>query len=257
MLTVYAIQMDIVWENKPANFARVTELVDGAGIAPGGLIVLPEMFATGFSMSADAIAEDAETGETALFLGDLALRSGCHVLAGVVTVSPAGVRPCNEALVFGPDGTMAGRYAKQKPFTPSGERDSYVAGDRPVVVVINGVRVAPLICYDLRFPELFREALTLGVDAFVVIASWSSARVAHWSALLRARAIENQAYMIAVNRVGADPTPLTYPGASVIIDPSGAVLTEAASGGETVVTADLNADFVAAYRADLPFLADR
>ena len=256
MLTIYACQIDIVWENKPANFARVTELVAGAGIVPGGLIVLPEMFATGFSMNADAIAEDAQTGETAFFLADLARRCGCHVLAGVVTASNGGTRPHNEALVFGPDGALIGGYAKQRPFTPSGEKDNYDAGDRPVVVVINGVRVAPLICYDLRFPELFRAALTLGVDAFVVIASWPIARIAHWSALLRARAIENQSYVVGVNRVGTDPTPLIYPGASVVFDPSGALIAQAASG-ETILTTELNADFAAQYRADLPFLADR
>ena len=247
--------MDIVWENKPANFARVTELLGGVDIASGGLIVLPEMFATGFSMNADAIAEDAETGETALFLGGLARKYGCHVLAGMVTAPPP-LFFYNEALVFGPDGAMAGRYRKQRPFTPSGEKDNYAAGDRPVVVLVNGVRIAPLICYDLRFPELFRGALTLGVDAFVVIASWPIARIGHWSALLRARAIENQAYVVGVNRVGTDPTPLTYPGASVIFDPSGTTITEAVSG-ETVLSAELDADFVAAYRAALPFLADR
>ena len=262
MLTVYACQTDIVWEDKTANFARVRNLLEATRQSPqpGGLIVLPEMFATGFSMNARAIAEDVRSGETADFLADLARRSGCHVLAGMVTVTsdlenPAR-RPYNEAVVVAPDGTLAGRYRKRRPFTPSGERDRYVAGSSPVVLEIGGIRVATLICYDLRFPELFRDCLPLGVEAFVVIASWPAARIAHWSTLLRARAIENQAYVVGVNRVGDDPTPLHYPGASVVVDPSGTVLAEAGEM-ETVLTTALDAAFVREYREKLPFLNDR
>jgi predicted amidohydrolase len=255
-LTVYACQTDICWEDKAANFVRVRDLVDSAGTEPGGLIVLPEMFATGFSMNGTAIAEDANTGETAAFLRELACHYGCHVLAGIVTSDRPDGRPHNEVIILGPTGAVVGRYAKQRPFTPSGERDNYAAGTCPIVVDINGLRVAPLICYDLRFPELFRDALTLGVDAYIVIASWPSARIRHWSTLLQARAIENQAYVIGVNRVGMDPTPLSYPGQSVVIDPSGAVLA-AASDGETVIEATIDPAFVSRYRKDLPFLNDR
>jgi predicted amidohydrolase len=255
-LKVYACQTDICWEDKAANFARVRELVGNSYMESGGLIVLPEMFATGFSMNGTAIAEDANTGETAAFLGELAGRYGCHVLAGVVTNDRPDGRPHNEAIVMGPTGAIVGRYAKQRPFTPSGERDNYAVGACPVVVDINGLRVAPLICYDLRFPELFRDALTLGVDAYIVIASWPGARITHWSTLLQARAIENQAYVIGVNRVGMDPTPLSYPGHSVVINPSGAVIA-AGSDCETVIEANIDPAFVTQYRKELPFLKDR
>jgi predicted amidohydrolase len=255
-VTVYACQMDITWEDKAANFAHVRQLVGDARPAPGGLIVLPEMFATGFSMNARAIAEDARTGETTIFLAELAAAYRCHILAGVVTRTDQDGRARNEAVLVAPGGAVVGRYAKQRPFTPSGERDHYGAGSGPVVLEVNGLRIAPLICYDLRFPELFREALTADVDAFVVIASWPGARIQHWSTLLQARAIENQAYVVGVNRVGTDPAPLAYPGASVIVAPSGAVLA-AADDGETVLTATLDPGFVARYREDLPFLNDR
>jgi predicted amidohydrolase len=255
-LVVYACQMDITWEDKPANFARVHRLLEDAEPRAGGLIVLPEMFATGFSMNAPSITEDPRTGRTAAFLADIARQSGCHILAGVVTSDRKGGQHHNEALVFAPDGSIAGRYAKQRPFTPSGERDCYGAGDCPLVLDINGLRVAPVICYDLRFPELFRSALSLDVDAFVVIASWPGARIQHWDTLLRARAIENQAYVVGVNRVGTDPTPLTYPGHSVILDPSGTPLAEA-DDEECVLTATLDPSVVAQYRRDLPFLNDR
>ncbi|MES2464491.1 MAG: nitrilase-related carbon-nitrogen hydrolase [Armatimonadota bacterium] len=255
-LAVYACQMDIAWEDKPANFARFQRLLEDAEPRAGGLIVLPEMFATGFSMNAAAITEDPRTGRTGAFLADTAQRFGCHVLAGVVTSDRPGGAHHNEALIFAPDGSITGRYAKQRPFTPSGERDCYGAGICPVVLDINGLRVAPFICYDLRFPELFRSALSLDVDAFIVIASWPGARIQHWDTLLRARAIENQAYVVGVNRVGTDPTPLTYPGHSVVLDPSGAPLAEAGDR-ECVITATLAPSFVAQYRRELPFLNDR
>ncbi|MBC7805799.1 MAG: carbon-nitrogen family hydrolase [Akkermansiaceae bacterium] len=255
MLIVHACQMDIVWEDKPANFARVAARLTGVDPVPGSLVVLPEMFATGFSMNARAVAEDIQTGVTAGFLSGLARQYGCYVLGGVVTRT-GDDRPRNEAVVFDPSGALAGRYAKMYPFTPGGEGAHYAAGDAPVVWEIGGLRVAPLICYDLRFPEVFREATNRGAETFVVIASWPVARAHHWDTLLRARAIENQAYVVGVNRVGTDPVPLTYPGRSIIVDPSGAVLAEA-SYQETVLSATLDPRFVASYRRELPFLADR
>lgn len=256
MLTIYAYQTNIVWEDKAANFARLAARLADAPPVAGSLVVLPEMFATGFSMSARAIAEDVATGETAAFLSGLARRHNCYVLGGVVTTNGDESRPRNEAVLFDPSGELIGRYAKMYPFTPSGESEHYAAGDEPVVWEIGGLHVAPFICYDLRFPEVFREAVTRGADTFVVIASWPAARAHHWSALLRARAIENQAYVVGVNRVGTDPTPLTYPGRSVILDPSGVVLAEATDQAATL-TATLDPGFVARYRRELPFLADR
>lgn len=261
MLTVYACQTDIVWEDKTANFARVRNLLEATRQSPqpGGLIVLPEMFATGFSMNARAIAEDVRSGETADFLADLARRSGCHVLAGMVTVTsdlenPAR-RPYNEAVVVAPDGTLAGRYRKRRPFTPSGERDRYVAGSSPVVLEIGGIRVAPLICYDLRFPELFRVATAVGTDLFCVISNWPDRRQHHQSLLLRARAIENQAFVLGVNRCGSDPH-FVYAGGSALIDPHGEVLTEAGSA-PTFLRATISPQTTAAWRAQFPALRDR
>ncbi|MBC8135521.1 MAG: carbon-nitrogen family hydrolase [Fibrella sp.] len=255
MLTVHACQMDIAWEDKVANFAALAARLADAPPESGSLVVLPEMFATGFSMNAHAIAEEAHTGATADFLSGLARQYDCHVLGGVVTRNRA-ERPRNEAVLFDRAGALAGRYAKMYPFTPGGEKEHYAPGDAPLVINIGGLKIAPLICYDLRFPEVFREAVRCGAEAFAVIASWPVARAHHWSVLLQARAIENQAYVIGVNRVGTDPTPLTYPGRSVVIDPSGSVLAEAADQ-EAVLSATLDPKFVTRYRAALPFLADR
>ncbi len=255
MLSIHALQTDIVWEDKAANFAHVAAWLAQAPPDEGSLVVLPEMFATGFSMNARGIAENIDTGVTAGFLSQIAQQHRCFVLGGIV-MQNGGERPRNEAVVFDPSGESVNRYAKMYPFTPSGESANYAAGDVPVVMEIGGVRVAPLICYDLRFPEVFRQALDRGAEAFIVIASWPVARIHHWTALLRARAIENQAYVVGVNRVGVDPTPLMYPGGSIVIDPSGFVLAE---GGdqETIVSATLDPTFVSRYRKSLPFLADR
>jgi predicted amidohydrolase len=152
-----------------------------------------------------------------------------------------------------------GRYTKIHPFRLGGEADQYQPGERPLVVEIDAgvsgmVRVAPLICYDLRFPETFREAALEGVDVFVVIANWPSKRQGHWQTLLRARAIENQAQVVGVNRTGSDPN-LGYSGGSSIYDHSGqAVLVMDELPG--IASAALNLAAQRQVREELPFLAD-
>jgi predicted amidohydrolase len=135
-----------------------------------------------------------------------------------------------------------------------GEKDNYDAGEQPVIFPLHGFNVAPFICYDLRFPEVFRVATKRGANCIVVIASWPARRVNHWEALLKARAIENQAYVVGLNRTGNDPM-LSYSGRTQVIAPNGDILAEA-QGEETIVSADLSLDFLSEYRAQLPFLSD-
>ncbi|NLF31869.1 MAG: carbon-nitrogen family hydrolase [Planctomycetes bacterium] len=252
-MRVLAVQPDIAWEAKTATFERVDGLLAAADVQPGGLIVLPEMFATGFSMNVPAVAE-GPGGPTAAWLGALARRTGCTVLGGLVGDAGGG-RGRNQAAWFTPQGREGGRYTKVHPFTPAGEPDHYVAGDRPATFALGGFTVAPLICYDLRFPEIFRAAVDAGADLFVVIASWPAGRAAHWRALLIARAIENQAYVVGVNRCGRDPC-CAYAGGSLIVDPQGAVLAEGTDRPETLA-ATLDPAAVAEYRRAFPALADR
>ena len=253
-MQVACCQLDIRWEDKPANYRRVEELVRGAGLAPGALLVLPEMFATGFTMNATAVVERTD-GPTCAFLGRLAAAHRAHVLGGVVLADGAG-RPRNEAALFGPEGQLVGRYAKMHPFTLGGERDSYAAGDAVVTLPLpGGLTLQPAVCYDLRFPELFRRVGPRAPEVIAVMANWPVARVAHWVALAQARAIENQAYVIAVNRCGADPK-LTYNGHSRIIDPRGEVLADAGEA-EGVIRAEVDRDMLEAYRGSLPFLRDK
>ena len=252
-MRVACCQFDIAWEDKGANYARVEALARAARLGPGALLLLPEMFATGFTMSAAALAE-APDGPTAAFAGGLAREHGIHVLAGIVIASGGSGRPRNEAVLFGPDGRIASRYAKVHRFTFAGEDAHYDAGDGPSVAEVAGWRVQPAVCYDLRFPELFRSGGARGAELVCVIANWPAARESHWLALLKARAIENQAYVAAVNRCGADPN-VAYSGRSQVIDPRGEVLADGGTG-EGIITGDLDLDALRSYRAKFPALSD-
>src|SRR2546423_11160512 len=196
-MKAYCCQTDIVWEDKRANFGRVRKLLDSAAIERGSLVALPEMFATGFSMNADVIAEE-QGGETERFLSDTSREYGVWLIGGLAQCGADG-RSRNVATVFEPSGSPVARYEKMFPFV-FGEKDAYVAGKRTAVFEWAGFKVAPFICYDLRFPEIFRTAAHRGAEIIVVIASWPVARAGHWTTLLQARAIENQAYAVAVNR---------------------------------------------------------
>ena len=252
-MNVIALQLDIAWETKPANFEKVRGLLAQASPEKDSLVVLPEMFATGFSMNVSAIAEQYG-GETEQFLARVAKEFSVCLIAG------AAMRGCdgkvrNKALVFSPTGKLMAFYAKMHPFTPGGEAEHYTAGDRPVAFGWGDCTVSPFICYDLRFPEIFRE---LGAahrpELFAVIANWPEKRIHHWVRLLQARAIENQAYVMGVNRVGSDPH-YTYPGRSIIVDPQGEILADAGDR-EGFIQAKLDLATLRKYREGLPFLAD-
>jgi predicted amidohydrolase len=248
---VLALQLDSVWENKAANHARVLRLLQTARPEPRSLVVLPEMFATGFSMNVAGIADHGETQE---FLAKLAREFGVWVLGGFVTAGD-GQLGRNEAALFDITGQEITRYQKVHPFRYAGETKYFEPGTKAVVVACNEFQLAPIICYDLRFPELFRADLRGGADLFAVIANWPTPRLDHWLTLLKARAIENQAYVIGVNRCGRDPN-VAYPGRTQIISPRGEVLTD---GGEAegVVRAELDLTALQGYRREFPVLEDR
>lgn len=240
-----------VWEDKAATLARVWQLLESTSIAPGSLIVLPEMFATGFSMQTAATAEPSG-GPTEQFLGQLADRHDCCVLAGLVTTDGPVAR--NQAIAIAPGGTVRARYTKQRPFSLAQEADSHEAGTETIVFEWGGFQIAPLICYDLRFPELFRQATAAGATLCAVIASWPAPRHHHWRTLLIARAIENQACVLGVNRAGQDPQH-RYAGGSLALDSQGTVLAEAADR-ECVVSTHLDPATVHAWRQSFPALRD-
>lgn len=251
-MQVVACQLETVWEDKPASHQRVREMLAATAIQPGALVVLPEMFATGFSMHVDAIAETAD-GPTHAFLAELAKQFQACVIGGVVTQAADG-RGRNEAVAFGPAGQMLARYCKMHPFSYAGETKHYEAGTGVVTLAWHDFTLAPLVCYDLRFPEVFRLAVRRGAEVMVVIANWPQPREAHWLALLRARAIENQCYVVGVNRVGADPH-VRYGGHSLVVGPRGETMAEAGDRPEAL-SAEIERAPLVEYRRQFPALAD-
>ncbi|HEX7862977.1 MAG TPA: carbon-nitrogen family hydrolase [Verrucomicrobiae bacterium] len=251
-MKVYCCQLDIAWENKPENFRRVRNLVRAGKPERGSLLVLPEMFSTGFSMNVAGISEQAEPGAEE-FVKEIANEFGVYVVAGVVNAARDG-KGLNQAIVVSPEGQELSRYAKIHPFSAAGELDNYNRGTRIEHFEWGGFNVAPLICYDLRFPEIFRTAVRGGAEMFVVIANWPNKREQHWVTLLQARAIENLAYVIGVNRAGSDPK-YVYPGRTMIIDPHGTILVEAGAM-EGLISADIDLAVVRNWRRDFPALRD-
>ena len=261
-MKVYCIQPDIAWHDAAANRERLGRMIVEAAPAAGSLVVLPEMFASGFTGDVSA-ATDSPNDESAAWCAALAAQFGCTIVAGLVTTADDG-RGRNQAAVFGPGGEM-GRYTKIHPFSHGGEARQYAPGDRIRVFQLDDtggmdgegaipVRVAPLVCYDLRFPETFRQAAVEGVDVFVVIASWPSAREHHWHALLRARAIENQAFVVGVNRTGSDPH-VAYSGGTRVFDYDGHPLVSM-DELPAVSSTTLDLEALRQYRRKLPFLSD-
>lgn len=251
-MKIYGLQIDSVWESKAPNHAKVTALLDRANPEADSLVVLGEMFATGFSMNVAAI-DDSDTRETQTFLARTAAERCIFLLGGVVTKDASGLGR-NESVVYSPDGKEIARYCKLQPFTLGGEKANYVAGDDVCLFNWQDFTVASFICYDLRFPELFRVAAKRGANLITVIASWPDVRVDHWLSLLKARAIENQAYVIGVNRCGNDPK-LYHSGRSSIFDYSGKLLADAGNE-EGWIEAEIDLAELNEYRNALPFLAD-
>jgi predicted amidohydrolase len=251
-MNLFAVQLDIVWEDKAANFARVGALLASATPAPGSLVVLPEMFATGFSMNLDLTRQRSDR-EDETFLAALARKHRVFVIGGVVSEGAAPLGR-NQAVAFSPDGSLLARYTKIHPFSLGAEAEAHECGKEIVIFGCGGFVVAPFVCYDLRFPEIFRAAARRGANLFIVIALWPVKRQQHWLTLLQARAIENQAYVVGVNRVGTEPN-YSYAGRSVVIDPHGVIIADAGER-EQVLTTMIDPEVAAAWRRDFPALRD-
>ncbi len=251
-MKVAAIQHDIVWEDAAATCAVLEPMVAGAAACGARLVVLTEMFATGFSMSPDKIVEPIN-GPTARWLVGQAKQHDVWICGSIPTAIGMNSKPVNRLLLASPDGSTR-FYDKIHPFTYAKEDQFYAAGTGHVTVEIDGLLVSLFVCYDLRFADEF-WGLADGTDCYVVVANWPESRRTHWKALLQARAIENQAYVIGVNRVG-EGGGLVYAGDSLIIDPLGEIL---ASGARTeaILIAEIDEALVAQVRAKFPFLQDR
>ncbi|MFN4081282.1 MAG: amidohydrolase [Saprospiraceae bacterium] len=242
------IQTSLLWENPTANReALARHLAPLSGETD--LILLPEMFTTGFSMDAARLAEPAD-GPTLQWMREQAQRSAAAV-GGSVMCAESG-RFFNRFYFVKPDGEALS-YDKRHLFGLAGETERYTRGERRLVVEWRGVRICPLICYDLRFPVWSRNSASDPYDLLVYVANWPEARSAHWRALLVARAIENQCYTAGVNIIGADGNGLNHVGDSALIDYSGAAIWTL-HGQPGAATLRIDLDALRQWRKRLPFL---
>ncbi len=243
------VQYDIAWEQKELNFKRLAQLIQTES-RQLDLIVLPEMFATGFTNNTTEHAEQ-EKGMTLEWMHKIAMQRNCIVLGGIIAQHED--KYYNRMLVVGPEG-LKKVYDKHHLFTYSNEPDFYTAGNTIVHLDIGAWNLNLSICYDLRFPLWLRN--TSEYDVLVNIANWPISRVQQWSNLLVGRAIENQAYVLGVNRVGIDGNNLKYNGQSCAVNFDGTYL-EQLKEQESAAYVELNLDELHAYRRRFPFLADQ
>ena len=252
-IRVNLIQTDISWANHDANREHAAQIM--RNMPEADVYVLPEMFATGFATQPEGIAEDITHGACP----SLEWMKGMANELDAAIVGSLAVREedatYRNRLYFVRPGGEATFYDKHHLFTFGGEHHRYTAGQERVVAEFRGVRFLLQICYDLRFPAFARNKAAEPYDAIIYVASWPTPRVQAWLALHKARAIENQCYVIAVNRTGTDPS-CSYSGGTQVIDPYGQVLAQCQMDAEDSITARLDLDELKAFRQKFPVLDD-
>ncbi len=251
-LAIALVQQDTVWHRPDMNLERAAQFVAEAAGRGARVVAFPELFTTGFTMSPEPFAETLP-GPATQALALLARAHDVWIIAS--SIEAHAPRPRNAAFAIRPDGSIAAAYRKIHPFSYGDENQHYVGGDDCPLFDLDGVTAVLQVCYDLRFPEPLRAASARGAELTFVLANWPARRARHWSALLEARAIENQMVVCGINRAGRDPS-LEYPGLSVVHDARGEVLARAdAEPGLVLATVDF-ADVVS-WRSQFPALRDR
>jgi predicted amidohydrolase len=258
-LNLSLVQADIVWEDKEANLKRYEECVKSIG-SQREVVILPEMFSTGFSMNSEKLAESME-GPTVAWMQEIARKYRC-ILTGSLIIEDEG-KYYNRLIWMQPDGQY-GTYDKKHLFAYAGEDKSFSRGEKRLIASVKGWRLCLMVCYDLRFPVWSRQAplpQTNGYtgqaeyDVLVYVANWPERRSLAWRTLLQARAIENQCYVAGVNRVGDDAKEIHYKGESSVFGPLGETIWQQADE-ITVHTVTLDKESLLKTRSELPFLKD-
>ena len=248
-MRVAAVQFDIMWEDKEANHRIIERMLAEANLPHGSFVLLPELGDTGFSFNLEKIVDD----RTLPWAKGLAAKLGVYLQAGYAVLGPDG-RGRNCASIISPGGMVLATYQKLHPFSFGKEIDHFSGGDMLAIAEVDDAKVSPAICYDLRFPELFRHGVLNGTEVYAIGANWPDARQHHWRMLAIARAIENQAYVLACNRTGRDPH-LSYAGGSMIVGPKGELLVEADDRPQ-VITAEIDLEALNRWRREFPALKD-
>ncbi len=247
IIPILLVQFDVLWRNPDGNLSRLQSQLADIESDERQLLILPEMVSTGFTDDLDSLVE-APKGPW-----ESSLSSGLAVptILGIARRQPDGTIT-NEAVYLPPSHSEETAYRKIRPFRS--EHKVVTAGSDVITFDHQGVCFCPLICYDLRFPELFRAGLRQGAEVFVVIASWPAPRQHHWELLLQARAVESQAYVIGVNRCGNDPN-FHYAGGSMVIDPLGEIVYHAGES-ESITRVEIDVQRVRDWRAEFPAIKD-
>ena len=249
-LSVTLIQSNLIWENAKANLTAFTEKIKL--VASTDLIILPETFSTGFSMNSAPLAEPMG-GLTMTWMANMAKQSDA-VIAGSLILEEGG-KIYNRFIWMRPDGTFE-KYDKRHLFTMGNEHNHYTKGQENLIVELKGWNICPQICYDLRFPIWSRNNAENPYDLLIYVANWPEVRITAWEKLLYARAIENQCYVAAVNRIGVDGEGVNCIGNSMLIDSKGDQLWKATDSKEETKTALLSMKELNAFRKKFPVLED-
>jgi len=249
-LKITIIQSELHWENAEANRAMFSEKIQNIE-GETDLIILPEMFTTGFSMNAEKLAEP-NNGETLRWMIQEAQKNNCAITGSIIISEENNYY--NRLFFVFPDGSFQ-KYDKKHTFTLAKENQTYSAGNERLIVEYKGWKICPLVCYDLRFPVWARN--TEDYDVLMYVANWPKVRTLAWDTLLRARAIENMAYCIGVNRIGFDGNEHEYVGHSAIYDVLGKQISTTTYETEFTETIVLDKEHIESNRKHLQFLNDR
>jgi predicted amidohydrolase len=248
-LNITVVQFDIIWERSEENFQVVERMLQSSQDNTD-LIILPEMFNTGFSMQPDRIAVTMDSVEVH-WMKHLAIQYNAVVAGSMAIVEND--KYFNRLLVVYPNGEIR-FYDKRHLFSIAGEQKVYSPGHSQLVIEVEGWKIAFFVCYDLRFPVWSRNSS--GYDLAVYVANWPLSRIQAWDSLLRARAIENQCYVVGVNRVGVDPKGNFYPGHSMVIDYEGQILYGSVASEEQTIKISLNFESLKLFKQQFPVWQD-
>ncbi len=249
-LTVSTLQTSLHWEDPARNLEHFTEKI--AGLPVTDILILPEMFTTGFTMKPEAQAEEAG-GSGLQWMQQQALAKGC-VMVGSISVKENG-NYYNRLYWVKPDGTFL-VYDKRHLFRMGKEHEHYTAGNSRLTIDYKGWKICPLICYDLRFPVWSRNTQQDPYDLLIYSANWPEVRSFPWKHLLIARAIENQCYVAGVNRIGTDGTGISYSGDTVVLNPRGEAISQTKAYEESLETLTLSYQALSDFRKVFPVLDD-
>lgn len=249
-MKISLFQFDPIWQDKKNNQQKIEEFLQKSNI-DSDILIFPEMTLTGFTMRSKKYSEPI-TGVTTVFFQSLAKEKNIHIFAGLI--ENKNDKYYNSLIHLNRNGVLEAKYQKIHPFSFSGENRHYESGEKPVITTVNKIKIGLSICYDLRFPELFRYYAKQRVDAIINIANWPVQRIEHWQHLIKARAIENLCFMIGVNRVGTDKGN-DYNGQSSIYGPLGENLLQM-DDTEQIISINLDFANVKEVRNKFPFLDD-